>query len=123
MSEVPPLDLSKATKLKDVEFRCGKPNIQWITMALQSIESKNLQQIIIHCYPIFEIPIGGTVYRDWGDLDRMLVQFWTSHSIRPKIKYEAREEGNDLKGLAPSLLPELAQRQVVDLLGVTRAEE
>ena len=114
--KLPPLDLSKATKLKDVQFRCGRPNIQWITMALQSIESKNLQQIIIHCYPIFAIPIGETVYRDWGDLDRMLVQFWTSRSIRPKIRYEAEEKGNDLKGLAPSLLPGLTRRQAVVLL-------
>ena len=46
----------------------------------------------------------------------MLVQFWTSHAIRPKIEYEAGEEGEDLKGLAPGLLPELTRRQVVDLL-------
>jgi hypothetical protein len=59
-SEMPPLDLSKATKLKDVEFRCGRPNIQWITMTLQSIESKNLQQIIIHCS--FYLPKPG-----WGN--------------------------------------------------------
>jgi hypothetical protein len=105
--EIPPLDLSKATKLKDVEFLCGRPNIQWIGTALKSIKSKNLQQIFIHCCPIFAMQIGETGYQDWGDLDRVLVQFWTSHSIRPKIK---------LNSLTPSLLPELTQRQAVDLL-------
>jgi hypothetical protein len=114
--EIPPLDLSKATKLKDVQFRCGTPEIQWITMALGSIESKNLQQIFIHFYPIFTIYIGEMAYQDWGDLDRVLVQFWTSHSIRPKIKYDAGREWNNLNSLAPSLLPELTRRQVVDLL-------
>jgi hypothetical protein len=116
MSEIPLLDLSRASKLKDVEFRCGRPNIQWITMALQSIESKNLQQIIVHCYSIFQNPVGEIAHRAWRDLDRVLVQFWTSRAIRPKIEYEAGEEGEDLKGLAPVLLPELTRRQVVDLL-------
>jgi hypothetical protein len=115
MFEMPPLDLSKATKLKDVEFRCPGPNIQWITMALQSIESKSLRQIIIHYY-IFPNPDGETVHQAWRDLDRLLVQFWTSRAIRPKIKYGAGERENDLKGLASSLLPELTRRRVVDLL-------
>ena len=116
MSEMPLLDLSKATKLKDVQFWCERPNIQWITMALQSIESKNLQQIIIHCSSLFRNLIGETAHQAWRDLDRLLVQFWTSRAIRPKLEYEAG--GDDLKGLVPSLLPELTRRQVVDLLEV-----
>jgi hypothetical protein len=113
---MPPLDLSTASKLKNVELWYGTPNIQWITAALQSIESKNLRQIILRCYFIFPNPVGEIIHQAWRDLDRVLVQFWTSCAIRPEIRYWAGKEGDDLKGLAPSLLPELTRRRVVDLL-------
>ena len=118
VSKIPPLDLSKATKLKDVQFRCGMPSIQWVTVALQSIESKDIERITINRYVHLENPVGEAARQEWRDLDRLLVHFWTAHSIRPKIMYEAGEGGNDLRGLAPSLLPELARRQAVDLLGL-----
>jgi hypothetical protein len=115
-SEMSSLDLSKATKLKDVKFRCDRPTIRWITTALRSIESKNLQQVIIHCHFILENPVGEAVYREWQDLDHVLVQFWASHSIHPKIKYEVWEGGINWRALAPSLMPELTRRRAVDLL-------
>jgi hypothetical protein len=118
VSKLPPLDLSKATKLKDVQFRCGMPSIQWVTVALQSIKYKDIERITINCYVHLENPVGETARQEWRDLDRLLVHFWTAHSIRPKIMYEAREEGNDLGGFAPGLLPELTRRQAVDLLGL-----
>ena len=113
---MPPLDLSRASKLKHVELWYGTPNIQWITVALRSIESKNLRQIILWCCFIFQNPVGEIIHQAWRDLDCLLVQFWTSCSIRPEIRYWAGKEGDDLKGLAPSLLPELTRRRVVDLL-------
>jgi hypothetical protein len=116
MSTMPPLDFSKASKLKDVQFRCGRPNIQWITMALRSIESKNLQHLVIDCHFFFENPVGETVYQEWQDLDHLLVKFWASHSIHPKIKYEVRGEGSNFRALAPGLIPELMRRRAVDLL-------
>jgi hypothetical protein len=110
---MPLLDLSRASKLKDVEFKCGRPDVQWITMALQSIKSKNLQQIAIHCHAIFRNPVGEIVHRAWRDLDRVLVQFWASHSIFPKVKCGMGEKENPL---IPILLPELTRRRVADLL-------
>jgi hypothetical protein len=115
-SEMSSLDLSKATKLKDVKFRCDRPTIQWITTALRSIESKNLQHLIIDCHFFLENPVGETVYQEWQDLDHLLVQFWASHSIHPKIKYEVWGEGSNFRALAPSLIPELMRRRAVDLL-------
>jgi hypothetical protein len=112
----PPLDLSKATKLKDLTFLCGRQNIQRITMALQSVKSKNLRQITIHPHGSFEDLIGPVDHPQWQDLDRLLVQFWTSHSIRPMIKYKAREIERDFGRQAPSLLPELMGRALVDLV-------
>jgi hypothetical protein len=82
-------------------------------MALQTVQSKNLQQITINPYGTFVNPIGATDPQEWQDLDRLLVRFWISHSIRPKIVYQAETGLNDL---APSLLPELMGRGAVDLV-------
>jgi hypothetical protein len=56
-------------------------------MALQTVESKNLQQITIHYPTILTGTIEEAVHQaqEWQELDRLLVQFWTSRSIRPKI--------------------------------------
>jgi hypothetical protein len=116
MSRRPPLDLSKATKLRDLSFRCERPNTRRITMALQSVKSENLRQITIHPSGTFARPIGPAEPREWHDLDRLLVQFWTSHSIRPTIRYKAGERGRDFGRLARLLLPELTERGLVDLV-------
>jgi hypothetical protein len=44
------IDLSKATKLKDVVFQPRSREVEWVTMALQTITSKHrdLRQISIH---------------------------------------------------------------------------
>jgi hypothetical protein len=112
----PPFDLSKATKLKELSFRWGGPGVQRVTTALQTVRSKNLQQIAIRLYARFVNPVEEKVRQEWQDLDRLLVQFWTSRSIRLKIKYEAWEGENSLGALAQSLLPELTRRGAVDLV-------
>ena len=112
-SERPPLDLSKATKLKKLLFRCGDPNVQRITMTLETVQSKNLRQITIHSHCTFTRLIEETARQEWRNLDRLLVQFWTSHSIRPNIVHEMGKGGRDL---ASSLLPELTRSGVVDLV-------
>ena len=69
------IDLSKATKLKDVIFRPGSPTISWIIMTLQPIPSKHrdLRQISIHVPHDFALInvganigqiIGEAVYRE-----------------------------------------------------------
>jgi hypothetical protein len=86
-------------------------------MALQTVRSKNLQQITINPYGIFASRIGGKVRQEWQELDRLLLQFWTSHSIRPRINYKTGRVGDDDLGvLAPSLLPELTRKGAVDLI-------
>jgi hypothetical protein len=117
MFGTPPLDLSEATKLKDLSLRFGGPNVQRITMALQTVRSKSLQRIAIRPLYITSESLGGeTVRQEWQDLDRLLVRFWTSHSIRPKIVYGAGKGESGLRDLAPGLLPELTRRGVVDLV-------
>ena len=112
----PPLDLSKVTKLKELSFRCGDPNVRRITMALQTVRSRNLQQVAIHLYATSAKLITEEVRQEWQDLDHLLLQLWTTHSIRPKITYKGDKGGDDLRVSAPSLLPMLTRRGLVDLV-------
>jgi len=94
------IDLSKATKLKDVVLRCGSPNNEWVTTTLETVtfQHQDLQQISIHIPPTLSHAMPGddaTVERvegadpqtQWSDLDRLLVRFWDTRSIRPKVVY------------------------------------
>ena len=105
------LDLSKATKLKDLTFRTRRSTIKSITMTLQTIGSKNLQQITIH-----PCVIGAKLCQGWRDLDIMLVQLWTLHSIRPRLMYGPDGTGKDARDCASSLLPELTRREILHLV-------
>ena len=117
---MPLVDLSKLTKLKEVVF--WYPEIQRITVTLQTAESINLEQIIIHSAPAFSMPIVESGYRKWQDLDRLLLQFWISRSIRPQIKFKSEKDGCDLRSAAPRLFPELTSRGIVDLVEYRRLE-
>ena len=97
----PPLDLSNATKLKYLEFRSGRYHVRWMTMTLQTVQSRALLRITIYLRDILLTPTEETV-REWHELDHLLVQLWTLHSIIPRISYK-----NAREGLVPRLLPEL----------------
>ena len=114
-----PLDLSAATKLKRLVFRSAQPSVQWINTALRTVNSKDLQWIVL--WPgitTFVNTIGETVHREWQELDHLLVQFWTSHSIRPLAIYDPVEGRKDMRDHAPSLLPELTRRGLLDLVEI-----
>jgi len=111
-------DLSKATKLKYLKFMRAKASVQWITMALETVKSKHLQHIIIHQSTFLPEVIQEVVCQEWRDLDRLLVKFWASHSIRPKVTYTTGKEREDLKDHLPRLLPELTRRGLVDLVEI-----
>ena len=111
-------DLSRATKLKELVFRCARPDAQWMAVALQTIKSKRLRQITINPYGTAFV-LNATeemIYREWEDLDRLLIQLWTSRSIRPKVVYEVRGEERSLGKYAPNLLPELTRGGLVDVV-------
>ena len=109
------LDLSRLTRLKEVFLRPGT-NVRWMIGVLQTAESTNLRQITIR----FPLELGTWAeerfHQDWQELDHALLQFWTSHSIRPRIEYWRVDEECELKELASRLLPELTGRGVVDLV-------
>ena len=111
---IPFLDLSKATKLKYLDIRWAGLDVQWITTILQTAESEALQHITI--YPATANTIGEGVYRDWQDLDRLLVQSSTFHPILVRVVCRV---GNNLRDCAPGLLPELTGRGLVELVDTT----
>jgi len=110
------LDLSTATKLRDLVFRSRQPNVRWITRALQSVKS-DLRRITLKPDPYtFINPIHETNFQEWWDLDRLLVQFRTSRSICPKVVHEMKRDEEGMSGHALTLLPELTRRGLVDLV-------
>ncbi|KAF9644813.1 hypothetical protein BDM02DRAFT_843031 [Thelephora ganbajun] len=118
-----PIDLSKATKLRNAIFRAGSLNIAWITLVLQTISPghRDLRQISIH---VRRAPVLATVDDDkrqaiggqWLNLDRLLVQFWESHSIRTKVVCETPGQG--VGEHIGRLLPEVTKRGTIDLVEV-----
>ena len=111
---VPPqLDLSKARRLKDIEFRFESPNVQWIVATLQTARLKHLRQIVIFSSATTSA-IEEMDRREWQDLDNLLVRLWTSYSVTPAIKYQ---RGMDLGELASSLLPELTEKGIICEVG------
>jgi len=110
------LDLSKASRLKYLEFLLAEPSVQWITTTLRSVESKSFQRISINSYDNISEPIGEAFQQEWQDLDRLLVQFWISNSVRLRVEYIVEEGEEDLRDRVPSLLPELTRRGLVDLV-------
>ena len=112
----PLLDLSKATSLKDVEFRLREPYVSWVNATLQTARSRNLRQIIIHIPATFRRSIDETARLEWQDLDHLLVRLWTTCSIRPVFTYEMKGEGTGPEAQVPELLPELMSRGVIDVV-------
>ena len=108
------IDLSTATKLKHLMLRCGGSSIQRVITSLQTVVSESLQQITIH--PHATVLLGTAVRQEWQYLDHLLVRFWTSHSIRPRIVYEQYMGEREMRNHTSSLLPELTRRGLIDLV-------
>ena len=104
-----PPDLSNAAKLRDIEIWWSGSDAQWITITLQTAPSKSLRQITLRVFTTF-VPgiLTEERLREWGELDRSLVQLWNSYSILPKVLCYDYQEGTVLK-----LFPELVRRGVV----------
>ena len=102
------LDLSKAAKLKDVEFRLRGPSINWISRALQTARSENLRQISIILSFYLPNPDQEAVRLEWQDLDDLLVELWTTRSIRSVFTLRSGTGGR-----AKRLLPGLASRGAI----------
>ena len=119
-SEGTPLDLSRATKLRHVEFVYESPRVQWIIATLRTAKTKTLQSIslaisyraIIRAFHI------EAIRQEWSSLDQLLVQIWTLHSLRPKLSHDrvVNLEIQSAKIILGKLLPESTRRGIVDLV-------
>ena len=122
------LDLSNTPKLKEVTFRVKTLSVVWMTRVLRTIapNHQNSHKISIRILerhrPIAD-PTGlkGTFeepfYRQWMDLDRLLVKFWESRGIRPKVLYDVSE--NEKEATCKSigcLFPEITERGIIELV-------
>jgi len=109
------IDLSKATKLRNVVFRPKSMSVKWITTGFRITipELPELGQISIRVpynLGIFDFK-KFNVSGGWPDLDRLLVQFRESRCTRPKVICMALLGGRrDIKDFLEHLLPELTRR-------------
>jgi hypothetical protein len=124
------IDLSKATKLKDVAFQSQGLGVTWITMALRTItpNHRHLQQISLYAPrlrsrhtedPAYDwYGVGESLYEQWLELDRLLVQLLESHSIRLKVSCRASsgKEGEVAVSRMHNLFPEVTNRGIADFV-------
>jgi len=87
-------------------------------MTLQTVKSKNLQSITISPFYCVPVTVGGAILQERNDLDRLLVQFWFTHSIRPQVMYLVGNGWEDPRDCVPSSLPELTRKGLVDLVKI-----
>jgi len=122
------INLSGATRLKDLAFRYQSHEIGWIAEALGTITPQHGDLRRISIYLPFRLTVGinvresvgEAIVRQWLDLDRLLVQFWESHSIRSRIGcMRLWEKRRNVEYYVGCLLPEAAKRGVVDLVEYT----
>jgi hypothetical protein len=122
-SSLPTIDLSKATKLKDVVFEPNSWRFEWIATALQTItpEHQDFRQISIRTAYYQVIDGAGTDanagqttggLQRCSSLDQILLQFWELRSIQPKVIYTER----GVRDCIRRLLPEMTERWIIDLV-------
>lgn len=127
------VNLSKATRLKDVAFLCGRLGAERVSLTLRAMISnqRNLQQISLQVPDVpydptlnradpanARRPIGEVIHEQWLELDHRFVQLWELYSIRPKLLYYT-PQGKDREGAISSvqcLLPEITRRGIADLV-------
>ena len=121
-----PIDLSKATKLRNVAFSCVyDPRFITATLRTMTRGHRDLQQLSVsspdtcrrlHSFPpdprITKRKIEEGFYVEWLDLDRLLSQLHEVYSIRLKVPCEVGE-GTGCR-CAQYLLPEVVARGIVD---------
>ena len=116
------LDLSKATKLQEINFRLTSIYVGWIATVIQTTipRHQELRKISVRVPHYLTSDVDtlkeSEIYRQWLDLDRSLVQSWESHSTPPRVICTTRKGyAYNMRGFTECLLPEMTRRGIVDL--------
>jgi len=117
---MPPLDLSEATKLRDIVFRCKGSKVDWVTRALHTAKSKNIQRISLD---LSRNVFWQTILNEWSHLDHLLVQFWDLYSPSLQVMYESTRGWEDLRNHVARVLPVLMSREIIDLVEYPYVEQ
>lgn len=127
------LDLSKATKLKKVEFEIDQRSPQDVVAVLRTLTNnhQNLQWISISTtYAITGREFAGTgmsnvnrlwlpnAVEAWLELDRLVAQLWESRRTRMRVQYCSTvwEDRGKARSCMEDLLPQLTMRGAVDII-------
>ena len=112
------IDLSKATKLKDVTLCFPYLSVAWVASTLETITSghRNLQEVSIKG-PAYTVDAEDDMEEQWVDLERTLIKLWESHAICAKVKYYSGE-GGESRRFMENLLPEAMKRGIVELVNI-----
>ena len=94
-----------------MEFRFARPSVHWVVTTLRTANIKHLRRITVH-WAVDAHSVQEVDRQEWQDLDDLLVQLWTSHSIVPKIVYTEVPELLCTAETVQVLLPELVSRGV-----------
>ena len=121
------VNLSKATKLKDVTLKCSlRPG--WILKTLRTVacDHTELERIVLRVVSSqglgdsqdVKYAVGESAYREWLELDRVLAQLCESQSIRVKVVCDGSADTDESRERRRMevLLPEAMARGVVDLV-------
>ena len=105
-----PIDLSKATELKEMALPC-KSHPQWIVTTLQTItnDHKHFRQITLDNLDLDRFDPADSTPREWSELDRSLFRLWTSHSIQIEVTYDGTMPKDKVRMCLESLLPEFTR--------------
>jgi len=142
------LDISRARKLKKLQFVCAEPDVKWVIDTLQTLapDREHLQVSVVvyhasaihHNRPIlreeamrhpyytnFVDALGTALYARWLDLDKLFVQLSESRFIRPKIFYYEPPPVEERWGKTwlEQLLPEATKIGVVDRAAFEKLED
>jgi hypothetical protein len=114
----PPVNFSKATKLKEIMFKFHRRHTAWVVSTLKTITSdhRDLQHILIYFPFSARDMVDEDTYNQWRDLDRILVQLWESHAIRVNPIFDAGEEKREgVSEWVGALLPEANKRGMIGM--------
>ena len=118
---MPPIDLSKATKLKGVAIRLDEDYIEWFIKSLEKISpgQKGFEQILIRFSPDrngFRLKARKEMIKQCNDLENILVRLSEPENFRVKVLLKGWTfEGGP--SIFHDLFPEMIRREKMEVVG------